>query len=184
MHTQEALIVDSVQVFGLADPISSLTHLGGAAAFATLGVFLVQRARGNGLRVVSVCIYVAGVVFALAASGVFHLVDHDTATRSVLQRVDHAGIFFLIAATYTPVHIIEFKGVMRWGVLAVVWSAAVSLRDGLRSSVAAGKLPAPIFAATVLESGLPFTMAPFRVPPPSTSRTPWSACRAARPRAC
>ena len=32
----------------------------------------------------------------------------------------------LIAATYTPVHIIQFKGWMRWGVLAVIWAAATA----------------------------------------------------------
>jgi channel protein (hemolysin III family) len=123
---QEVSIVEPIPVSGFADPVSSLTHLGGAIVFAVLGVGLVSRARGNALRVAAVCVYVTGVVFALAASGVFHLVDPGTATRSVLQRVDHAGIFFLIASTYTPVHIIEFKGFMRWGVLAAVWGAAVA----------------------------------------------------------
>lgn len=42
-----------------------------------------------------------------------------------MVRVDHAAIFFLIAATYTPIHIIEFRGWLRWGVLAVIWTAAL-----------------------------------------------------------
>jgi channel protein (hemolysin III family) len=119
-------LADPTPFLGIADPVSAFTHLGGAVAFAVLGVGLVLRARGNGLRVAAVCVYVAGVVFALAASGVFHLLARDTTAREVLQVVDHAGIFFLIAATYTPVHIVEFKGVMRWGVLAFVWSGAVA----------------------------------------------------------
>ncbi|MEZ5558198.1 MAG: hemolysin III family protein [Pseudomonadales bacterium] len=45
------------------------------------------------------CVYVAGVVFALAASGIFHMADPHSPMRSVLRRVDHAGIFFLIAAS-------------------------------------------------------------------------------------
>jgi len=113
-------------VLGFADPISSLTHLSGAAAFATLGVGLVGRARGNLLRVIAVLVYVLGVVFALTASGVFHLLDPDTRARAVFRAIDHAGIFFLIASTYTPVHVIQFKGLMRWGVLAFVWSAAIT----------------------------------------------------------
>ena len=113
-------------LLGIADPLSSLLHLLGATAFATLGIGLLVRTRGNTLRVAAIAVYVGGVVFALTMSGAFHLVDRDTSARTVLQILDHAGIFFLIAATYTPVHIIEFKGLMRWGVLAVVWSAAVT----------------------------------------------------------
>lgn len=85
-----------------------------------------QRTRGNQLRVAAVTIYVMGVVFALSASGVFHLLEHDTPARELLQKLDHAGIFFLIAASYTPIHVIEFAGFWRWGILAIVWSAALA----------------------------------------------------------
>jgi len=91
-----------------------------------LAVGLISRAGGNRLRVAAVSIYVIGVVFALFASGIFHLVDPLTASRAVLQRVDHAAIFFLIAATYTPVHVIEFRGFMRWGILGAVWTTATA----------------------------------------------------------
>jgi hypothetical protein len=107
----------------------------------------------------------------------------DAARAGYLDQVAHSVLLFWRdrGGELVKVWRDQCRGDLRAG---DVQEPDVSLRDGLRSSVAAGKLPAPIFAATVLESGLPFTMAPFRVPPPSTSRTPWSACRAARPRAC
>ncbi len=40
--------------------------------------------------------------------------------------VDHAAIFFLIAGSYTPVHVFQFRGLMRWGVLTPVWIAAIA----------------------------------------------------------
>ena len=123
---QPSQVVDPIPLVGLADPVSAFTHLGGAAVFGVLAIGLVLRARGDSLRVAAVCVYVIGVVFALCASGILHVLTRDTTARDVLQVVDHAGIFFLIAATYTPIHIIEFKGVMRWGVLAAVWSAAIA----------------------------------------------------------
>jgi channel protein (hemolysin III family) len=103
-----------------------LTHLGGAVAFSVLAVGLISRAGGNRLRVAAISIYVVGVVFALFASGIFHLADPLTASRALLRRVDHAAIFFLIAATYTPVHVIEFRGFMRWGILGAVWTTATA----------------------------------------------------------
>lgn len=103
-----------------------MTHLLGAIAFAVLGLGLIQRGAGNQLRVAALTVYVLGVVLTLLASGLLHMAERETGARSVLVRIDHAAIFFLIAATYTPVHIIEFRGWSRWGVLAVIWSAALS----------------------------------------------------------
>ena len=118
--------VDPSPFLGFADPVSSVLHLGGAAVFAALGIGLLLRARGNRLRVAAIAVYVTGVVFALAMSGVFHLVTRNTDAREVMNIIDHAGIFFLIAASYTPIHIIEFKGFLRWGILAFVWAAAIA----------------------------------------------------------
>jgi channel protein (hemolysin III family) len=76
--------------------------------------------------VASLIVYVGGVVLTLLASGLLHMAERETLMRSVMIRIDHAAIFFLIAATYTPVHVIEFRGWMRWGVLGVIWSAAAA----------------------------------------------------------
>jgi channel protein (hemolysin III family) len=118
--------VDPIPFLGIADPISSILHLGGAVVFAVLGFGLLQRAGGNSLRVAAIGVYWGGVLFALTVSGIFHLVARGTDTRHVLLIVDHAAIFFLIAASYTPIHIIQFRGFMRWGILALVWTAALA----------------------------------------------------------
>ncbi len=118
-------VAPTIAIMGFSDPVSSLTHLGAAGVFAVLGALLIARGRGNALRVIAFVVYVVGIVFALAMSGVFHLLDPASAARAVLRRLDHAGIFFLIAATYTPIHVIQFRGVMRWGVLGFVWSCAI-----------------------------------------------------------
>jgi channel protein (hemolysin III family) len=118
--------IDPTPYLGIQDPVASLSHLIGSLAFAVLGVGLIRRGRGNTLRVAALVIYVLGVVLALLASGLLHMAGRETFMRGVMSRIDHAAIFFLIAATYTPVHIIEFRGWMRWGVLGVIWTAALS----------------------------------------------------------
>jgi len=81
--------------------------------------------RGKLRRTVSLSIFVFAVVFLLAMSGVFHLLTPGTDGRYVLQVLDHAAIFTLIAATFTPTHILLFNGIRRWGILLLVWGIAI-----------------------------------------------------------
>jgi len=107
---------------GFDEPVCALTHLLGSLAFAALAYPLLRRARGDALRVVLLSVYAFACVFLLAMSGVYHMLPQDGAAREVLARLDKAAIFFLIAGTHTPVQGLFFRGVARWGVLAVTWS--------------------------------------------------------------
>jgi channel protein (hemolysin III family) len=111
---------------GFSDPVSSLMHLLGAGVFAVLGFFLLRRGRGSAGRVLSLGIFVFTVIFLLSMSGVYHLLAPGGAGRMVLQRLDHAAIFTLIAGSFTPVHVILFRGFWRWGVLVLIWSLAIT----------------------------------------------------------
>jgi channel protein (hemolysin III family) len=113
-------------IAGFADPVSSLTHLGGAAVFALLSIGLLRRARGSIGRVVSVAVFAITSVLLLSVSGVYHLLGTDSAAFTVMQRLDHAAIFGLIAGTATPVYTIFFRGPQRWAALLLVWIVAVS----------------------------------------------------------
>jgi channel protein (hemolysin III family) len=118
--------MNTVSIPGFSEPFSSITHLIGAFAFLLYGIRLVGLARGKYAWVIAVCLYVFTVVFLLSMSGVFHLLEHGSTGRVVLQRLDHAGIFALIAGTFTPVHIILFKGFWRWGFLVLIWLLAIT----------------------------------------------------------
>lgn len=74
----------------------------------------------------TVRIFVFSVVFLLIMSGVFHLLNYNTPGRDVLQRLDHAGIFILIAGTFTPIHSIVFRGFWRWGFITLIWILAIT----------------------------------------------------------
>ena len=43
-----------------------------------------------------------------------------------MRRIDHAGVYLLIAGTYTPVGLLSLHGSLQEIVLAVVWSGAAA----------------------------------------------------------
>ena len=114
-----------ISIPGIAEPFNSISHLPGAFVFLVYGVKLLSMSRGHRGWVFAVAVYVISVVFLLSMSGVFHMLDHGSTGRAVLQRLDHAGIFVLIAGTFTPVHSILFTGFWRWGILLFIWTLAI-----------------------------------------------------------
>ncbi len=116
----------TISIPGFSDPFSSITHLIGALVFLVYGIKLMSLASGHRGWLVSVCVFVFSVVFLLSMSGVFHLLEPQSPGRAVLQRLDHAGIFVLIAGTFTPVHYILFSGFWRWGFLLLIWALAIT----------------------------------------------------------
>lgn len=111
---------------GFSEPFSAISHLIAAVFFLVFGVNLISLARRHRYWIASVSVYVFSVVFLLSMSGVFHLLDPEGSGRTVLQRLDHAGIFILIAGTFTPVHSILFMGFWRWGFLIFIWILAIT----------------------------------------------------------
>ncbi|MDH5232332.1 MAG: hemolysin III family protein [Gammaproteobacteria bacterium] len=111
---------------GFSEPMSSLTHLLAAVLALVGGYFLLRRGHGNSLRVFSLLLYTFALIFLFSMSGVYHLLDPEGGPRQVLQRLDHAAIWILIAGTFTPIHMILFRGAWRWGVLLLVWFIAIT----------------------------------------------------------
>ena len=111
---------------GFSEPVSSLSHLFSAGLFLVLGMVLLHHGRGNRARLLSLGVFVFATVFMLAMSGVFHLLQPGGNGRAVLQRLDHASIFVLIAGTFTPIHIILFRGWRRWAVLTLIWLLTIT----------------------------------------------------------
>lgn len=113
-------------IIGFSDPVSSMTHLFSIPAILIFGIILLRKLRGDFNRTLTLSIFLFAVVFLLTMSGMFHLLTPGTNARYVFQVLDHAAIFILIAATFTPIHILQFKGFMRWGVLLLVWITAIT----------------------------------------------------------
>ena len=68
------------------------------------------------------------VAAMFGASALYHTVTWTDAKRRWLRRLDHAGIYALIAGSYTPVGLLVLNGNWRLVVLGIVWiGAAVAI---------------------------------------------------------
>jgi len=113
-------------IFGFNDPVSSWSHLLAAFIFLFISIPLFQKAKGSPARIISLAIYSFSLVFLFSMSGVYHMLSYGSLAREVLQRLDHAGIWVLIAGTFTPIHVILFRGPWRWLILLIVWAIAIT----------------------------------------------------------
>jgi hemolysin III len=93
----------------------------GAVAFAVL--ILVAALQGHGLLIVGLGIYGAGLLAMLLCSALYNLTRH-LIRKELLRRADHAAIFVLIAATYTPFVLVRLGGGRGLAVFVLVWALA------------------------------------------------------------
>lgn len=73
---------------------------------------------------VSLGVYAAGLLAMLGFSAAYNLVS-ITHWKAALQRCDHAAIFLMIAATYTPFAYAKMRGTSGLALLLIVWSVAL-----------------------------------------------------------
>lgn len=100
--------------------------LHGVAFAASLGVGALLIAFSRESRVLPAAVFAASAALMLGTSTLYHRVTWSPSARQWMRRADHAGIFLLIAGTYTPVALISLRGAWGITVLAVVWSGAIA----------------------------------------------------------
>jgi hemolysin III len=101
-----------------------VVHIVGLTLALVGGIVLLALAVGAGsiTQVLGVSIYAAGVLAMLAFSTAYNFAP--ARHRPTLRRLDHAGIFLMIAASYTPFTTQALTGAWAWGMTAAVWSIA------------------------------------------------------------
>ena len=72
----------------------------------------------------SAIVFGTAVTAMFAVSGFYHVITWEPAVRRWLARLDHATVYGLIAATYTPFGLLVLEGAWRVTILAIVWSGA------------------------------------------------------------
>ena len=100
-------------------------HAGAAVAAAVGGSYLVAQSGDDRPRQLSLVVYGAALTLLFAFSAAYHVRTWTPARRVILRRIDHANIFILIAATYTPLAFNLLSGWWRVGVLGATWGVAL-----------------------------------------------------------
>lgn len=107
---------------------NAVTH--GVAAFLSIAGLCVLVAfaasySGSALVVTAVAIFGASMVCLYTASTLYHAIPNIRA-KKVLQVLDHAMIYILIAGSYTPFCLVTLKGWVGITLCCAVWAIAIA----------------------------------------------------------
>jgi hemolysin III len=102
-----------------------IVHLTGLALALFGGGIALGLAVAHGMigTVAAVSVYAVGLVSMLAFSTAYNFASERF--QPFLRRLDHAGIFLMIAASYTPFTTHGLDGWWAWGMTGAVWTLAV-----------------------------------------------------------
>ena len=77
------------------------------------------------LEIVSASIFGGSLILLYGFSALYHA-SSGIRSKSILQALDHACIYLLIAGSYTPVMLISLRGPWGWTLLCIVWAMALA----------------------------------------------------------
>ncbi|MDO4556649.1 MAG: hemolysin III family protein [Lachnospiraceae bacterium] len=111
----------------LKDPGSAITHgIAMLSAVSAASPLLVKALRGpNQEHALSLAVFILSMILLYGASTLYHSLNLSAKGNLILKKLDHAMIFILIAGSYTPVCVIVIKGVLGYGMLALIWGIAL-----------------------------------------------------------
>ena len=106
---------------------NAITHGIGALLGVAALIILVWHALTGGTvwHLVSGIIYGSSLILLYMASTLYHAITNMRAKR-ILQLMDHAAIFILIAGTYTPFLLVNLRGPWGWSLFTVIWTIAIA----------------------------------------------------------
>jgi hemolysin III len=103
--------------------LRGVLHQAGFSVSLVVGTLLIVGADGA-RRHVAAAVFGGSVAVCFGASALYHRVAWSARPRVWMRRADHAGVYLLIAGTYTPVCLLVLTGGWRPLVLAAVYVGA------------------------------------------------------------
>ena len=106
-----------------------LTHAFGVLMAIVGTYFLVVKASaaGNTWAMIAHAIFGFGMLVCMLSSTIYHYVQ-EPKTKRILRHFDHASIYVLIAASYSPFSLILLRqeGMWGWSLFIIVWLIALT----------------------------------------------------------
>lgn len=126
-------------------------HFHQAMFFVVLGagVPLVYNSQGLATRV-SVSVYVVCALLTFGISALYHRITWSTDARAIWRKLDHAGIYLMIAGTFTPVAMLGLSAASARDCLMTIWIVALA---GIIQSVFFVNIPKIFSAVLYLVAG-------------------------------
>ena len=105
--------------------LRGVLHQGAFIVSIVVGPLLLMSAETSRART-GAAVFAFSVSACFGASALYHRVTWTPPVRRWMRRVDHAGVYLLIAGTYTPVALLVLHG--DWGnvILVVIWAGALA----------------------------------------------------------
>ena len=121
-------------------------HVHQAMFFVVLGagVPLVYNSQGLSTRV-SVSVYVVCALLTFGISALYHRITWSAEARAIWRKLDHAGIYLMIAGTFTPVAMLGLSAASARNCLMTIWVIALA---GIIQSIFFVNIP-KIFSALI-----------------------------------
>jgi len=102
-----------------------MLHQGALVVAIGAGIAVIADTDG-GRSTVAAAVFAGSAATMLAISSTYHRIIWSPRARMWMRRADHAGIYVLIAGTYTPVGLLALHGAVQKVVLSVVWTGAAA----------------------------------------------------------
>ena len=120
------MAVSSRTVSALPKPLlRGVLHQAAFSVSLVLGTLLIVGADGT-RRHTAAAVFAGSVAVCFGASALYHRVTWTPRVRLWMRRIDHAGVYVLIAGTYTPICLLVLDGAWRLVVLGIVYVGAVA----------------------------------------------------------
>jgi hemolysin III len=114
--------------YSLGEEIANaVTHGVGVLGSIVALVLLIIFAAGDRdpFRIASAITFGSALIFLYLSSTLYHSLRAPSAKR-VFKILDHAAIYLLIAASYTPFTLVTLRGPWGWSIFAIVWTLAIA----------------------------------------------------------
>jgi hemolysin III len=105
-----------------SEKISTYSHGATVPVMAVGTLWLLYLGSCDAMLQLVCLIYGLSAIFLFSASFFYHGVRQLDSDTSILRKLDHTAIFFLIAGTYTPICYLYLDGTMKWAILIAQWS--------------------------------------------------------------